>query len=147
MVNLHPDNFEEIVAVNALYRPGPMDNINHFIARKKGQEAVNLPAKELAPILAPTYGILVYQEQVMQVAAVMGGFSLGEADLLRRAMSKKKLATMAGMKEAFLAGANKRGYPNAVAEQVFAYIDQFANYGFNRSHAVAYSKMAFEMAD
>lgn len=146
LVNLHPDNFEEIVAVNALYRPGPMDNINHFIARKKGQEAVNLPAKELAPILAPTYGILVYQEQVMQVAAVMGGFSLGEADLLRRAMSKKKLATMASMKEAFLAGANKRGYPNAVAEQVFAYIDQFANYGFNRSHAVAYSKMAFEMA-
>lgn len=146
LVNLHPDNFEEIVAVNALYRPGPLENIRHFIARKKGQEKVTLPAKELAPILSTTYGILVYQEQVMQVAAVMGGFSLGEADLLRRAMSKKKAQTMASMKEAFLTGARQRGYQEAAAEQVFSYIDQFANYGFNRSHAVAYSKMAFEMA-
>lgn len=86
---LHPDNFELVAAVNALYRPGPMENIDHFIARKQGQEPVSYPAEQLAPILGPTYGILVYQEQVMQVAAVMGGFTLGEADLLRRAMSKK----------------------------------------------------------
>lgn len=146
LVDLHPDNFEELVAVDALYRPGPMDNIAHFIARKKGQERVTLPDPALASILRPTYGILVYQEQVMQVAVVMAGFTLGQADLLRRAMSKKKAAVMAAMKEQFLAGARAKGYDEAVAKQVFSYIDQFAHYGFNRSHAVAYSKMAFQMA-
>lgn len=145
LVQLHPDNFELIVAVNALYRPGPMENIDHFIARKKGTEKVTYPDESLQPILGPTYGILVYQEQVMQVASQMAGFSMGEADLLRRAMSKKKRATMDNMRTKFLAGAKKRGYANKVANQVFDYIDQFANYGFNRSHAVAYSKMAFQM--
>ncbi len=143
---LHPDNFELVAAVNALYRPGPMENIDHFIARKKGQEPVNYPAPELADILGPTYGILVYQEQVMQVAAVMGGFSLGEADLLRRAMSKKKRTVIDEMKQQFLAGAQKNGFTVEVATQVYQYIEQFANYGFNRSHAIAYSKMAFELA-
>lgn len=90
MIRLHPENFEMIVAVNALYRPGPMDNIAHFIARKEGREKVTLPDPSLASILAPTYGILVYQEQVMQLAAKMAGFTLGQADLLRRAMSKEK---------------------------------------------------------
>lgn len=143
---LHPDQFEDIVAVNALYRPGPMENIAHFIARKQGKEPVRLPDQSLAPILAPTYGILVYQEQVMQLASAMAGFTLGEADLLRRAMSKKKKQTMDSMRAKFMAGARAKGYQPDLASRVFDYIDQFANYGFNRSHAVAYSKMAFEMA-
>lgn len=146
LIRLQPDSFEDIVAVNALYRPGPLDNIPHFIARKHGQEPVEIPDASLQPILGPTYGILVYQEQVMQVASLMAGFTLGQADLLRRAMSKKKRATMESMRQRFLKGATARGYSLKVATQVFNYIDQFANYGFNRSHAVAYSKMAFEMA-
>lgn len=143
---LHPDNFELVAAVNALYRPGPMENIDHFIARKQGTETVTYAAPELQPILGPTYGILVYQEQVMQVAAVMGGFSLGEADLLRRAMSKKKKAVIDEMRQQFITGAEQQHFSTAVATQVYQYIEQFANYGFNRSHAVAYSKMAFELA-
>lgn len=146
LVELSPDSFEDIVAVNALYRPGPMENIPHFIARKHGREPVQLPDQSLEPILGPTYGILVYQEQVMQVASRMAGFTLGQADLLRRAMSKKKRATMESMRTRFIKGAVNHGYTPQLAEQVFNYIDQFANYGFNRSHAVAYSKMAFEMA-
>lgn len=146
LVNLHPDSFEDIVAVNALYRPGPLENIPHFIARKQGKEHYQLPDPSLEPILGATYGILVYQEQVMQLASVMAGFSLGEADLLRRAMSKKKRATMEGMRAKFMNGAQANGYSAELAKRVFNYIDQFANYGFNRSHAVAYSKMAFQMA-
>ena len=146
LVKLKPDRFADLVAVNALYRPGPLDNINHFIARKQGKEDYHLPDQSLAQILGPTYGILVYQEQVMQVAAVMAGFSLGQADLLRRAMSKKKAAVMDQMKARFIAGAEKNGYAPALATQVFDYIERFANYGFNRSHAVAYAKMAFQMA-
>lgn len=146
LVNLHPDSFEDIVAVNALYRPGPLENIPHFIARKHGKESYRLPDPSLEPILGTTYGILVYQEQVMQLASVMAGFSLGEADLLRRAMSKKKRATMEGMRAKFMKGAQQNGYSAELAKRVFNYIDQFANYGFNRSHAVAYSKMAFQMA-
>ncbi|MDO4903469.1 MAG: DNA polymerase III subunit alpha [Limosilactobacillus sp.] len=146
LTSLRPDRFEDIVAVNALYRPGPMENIPHFIARKHGQEAVKLPDPSLEPILGKTYGILVYQEQVMQLASAMAGFTLGEADLLRRAMSKKKKQTMESMRAKFLQGAAQKGYPTQLATQVFNYIDQFANYGFNRSHAVAYSMMAFQMA-
>ncbi|MCC4387984.1 DNA polymerase III subunit alpha [Limosilactobacillus reuteri] len=146
LVNLHPTNFEDIVAVNALYRPGPMENIPHFTARKAGKEKIAYPAPSLEKILGPTYGILVYQEQVMQLASVMAGFTLGEADLLRRAMSKKKKATMEDMRTKFIAGTTEHGYSAQVAHQVFEYIDRFANYGFNHSHAVAYSMMAFEMA-
>ncbi|MCD7131057.1 DNA polymerase III subunit alpha [Limosilactobacillus agrestis] len=146
LANLHPTNFEDIVAVNALYRPGPMENIPHFTARKAGREKITYPAPSLEKILGPTYGILVYQEQVMQLASVMAGFTLGEADLLRRAMSKKKKSTMEDMRTKFIAGATEHGYSAQVAHQVFEYIDRFANYGFNRSHAVAYSMMAFEMA-
>ncbi|WP_461213113.1 DNA polymerase III subunit alpha [Lacticaseibacillus sp. GG6-2] len=143
---LQPTAFEDVVAVNALYRPGPMENIDHFIARKHGKEPITYPAEALAPILAPTYGVLVYQEQVMQVASAMGGFSLGEADLLRRAMSKKKAAVLAEERAKFIAGAKAKGYSQDVAETVYAYIDRFANYGFNRSHAVAYSMIAFWLA-
>lgn len=143
---LQPDSFELVAAVNALYRPGPMENIDTFIRRKSGQEQVTYAAPALKPILGPTYGVLVYQEQVMQVASVMGGFTLGEADLLRRAMSKKKKQTMDAMQKKFVSGAQRLGYAPAVAQQVFAYMDRFANYGFNRSHAVAYSKLAFQLA-
>ncbi|MGV0167518.1 DNA polymerase III subunit alpha [Furfurilactobacillus sp. WILCCON 0119] len=143
---LHPETFELVVAVNALYRPGPMENIDRFIARKKGQEPVTYPAQVLEPILGPTYGIIVYQEQVMRVAAVMGGFSLGKADLLRRAMSKKDHAKIDALRDEFIAGATEKGFTQAVAVQVYDYIENFASYGFNRSHAVAYSKMAFELA-
>lgn len=143
---LKPDSFELVAAVNALYRPGPMENIDHFIQRRFGQEPVSYPDKSLKTILAPTYGIIVYQEQVMQVASQMGGFSLGQADLLRRAMSKKKRATMDAMQKQFIDGATAKGYAETVAVATFDYIDRFANYGFNRSHAVAYSKMAFELA-
>ena len=146
LVGLHPDRFEDIIAVNALYRPGPLENISHFIARKHGQEKYQIPDPALRAILAPTYGILVYQEQVMQLASAMAGFTLGEADLLRRAMSKKKASVMAGMRDKFLKGAVKNGFTMERAQQVFDYIDQFANYGFNRSHAVAYSMLAFELA-
>lgn len=143
---LHPTSFEDIAAVNALFRPGPMQNIDHFIARKHGQEPVIYPAESLKAILQNTYGVLVYQEQVMQVASVMGGFSLGQADLLRRAMSKKKGDVILQMKKRFISGALQKGYTLKTAAQVYDYIEKFANYGFNRSHAVAYSKMAFQLA-
>lgn len=143
---LHPSSFEDIAAVNALYRPGPMENIDHFIQRRHGVEKSTYPAESLKPILEKTYGILVYQEQVMQVASTMGGFTLGQADLLRRAMSKKKGAVIEQMKARFVSGAEKRGFAPKVAEQVYEYIEKFAGYGFNRSHAVAYTKMAFQLA-
>lgn len=143
---LRPDTFELVAAVNALYRPGPMENIDHFIKRRFNQEPVTYPDASLKTILAPTYGIIVYQEQVMQVASAMAGFTLGQADLLRRAMSKKKKATMEAMRKRFIEGAVAKGHAANVAEATFDYIDRFANYGFNRSHAVAYSKMAFELA-
>lgn len=143
---LKPDSFELIAAVNALYRPGPMENIDHFIKRRFGQEPVSYPDESVKPILQSTYGIIVYQEQVMQVASVMGGFTLGQADLLRRAMSKKKKQTMDEMQKRFITGAQAKGYSTDVATATFAYIDRFANYGFNRSHAVAYSKLAVELA-
>lgn len=143
---LHPDSFEDIVAVNALYRPGPMNNIGHFINRKHGKERVQYPDPSLKKILGPTYGVLVYQEQVMQTAQVLAGFSLGEADLLRRAMSKKNADVIQKEREKFIQGAVKLGRRKEVAEQVYDYVAQFANYGFNRSHAVAYSKIAFWLA-
>ena len=143
---LHPDSFEDIVAVNALYRPGPMNNIDHFINRKHGKERVQYPDPSLKEILGTTYGVLVYQEQVMQTAQVLAGFSLGEADLLRRAMSKKNADVIQRERAKFIEGAIKLGRKKKTAEKVYDYIAQFANYGFNRSHAVAYSKIAFWLA-
>ena len=143
---LHPDNFEDLVAVNALYRPGPMQNIDTFVARKNGKEPVRYPDPSLKQILQPTYGILVYQEQVMQTAQILAGFSLGEADILRRAMSKKKQDVIEQEKSKFIAGVVKNGHSKEVGERVYHYIEQFANYGFNRSHAVAYTKIAFWLA-
>ena len=146
LFKLSPSSFEDVAAVNALYRPGPMNNIDEFIARKHGKKRVTYPDPSLKKILEPTYGIMVYQEQVMQVASAMGGFTLGQADLLRRAMSKKKHAVIAEMREKFIAGAKQKGFSSQSAQKVYEYISRFGDYGFNRSHAVAYSKMAFELA-
>lgn len=143
---LKPTDFEDIVAVNALYRPGPMANIPIFIKRKHAQQHGHYPDAKIEAILAPTYGILVYQEQVMQVAAQMGGFTLGEADSLRRAMSKKQKSVIDAQQTAFLKGAQQRGYDATDAQKMYQYIERFANYGFNRSHAVAYSMIAFQLA-
>ncbi|USS92761.1 DNA polymerase III subunit alpha [Fructilactobacillus ixorae] len=143
---MHPDRFELIAAVNALYRPGPMENIDTFIKRKNGQEEYHYQNAAIQKILGATYGIIVYQEQVMQLAATMAGFSLGQADVLRRAMSKKHHQEMESMRERFISGSLHNGYSQETAEQTFAYIEQFASYGFNKSHAVAYSKMAVELA-
>lgn len=143
---LHPERFEDVALVNALYRPGPMQNIDEVVKRKNHNEALTYPDDSLVEILKPTYGVIVYQEQVMLVASKMAGFSLGQADILRRAMSKKKLGVMEQMKVLFMDGSKKRGHSEQVANKVFDYIERFANYGFNKSHAVAYTKMAYELA-
>lgn len=143
---MHPDSFEDVVAANALFRPGPSQNIGHFIARKHGQEQPTVLDESIADILAPTYGIIVYQEQVMRVAERFAGFTLGEADLLRRAMSKKDAGKLANIKTDFISGAVANGHTEALAQEVYGYIETFAQYGFNRSHAVAYSKLAVQLA-
>ncbi|MGX7051446.1 DNA polymerase III subunit alpha [Leuconostoc palmae] len=143
---LNPVTFEHIVAVNALYRPGPSRNIDTFIKRRHGKEQVAVLDPSLKTILAPTFGIIVYQEQVMLVAERYAGFSLSEADVLRSAMSKKKLNKMAEMRDKFIEGAVRLGHHHAQAKKIFEYIDEFANYGFNRSHAVAYTKLSFQLA-
>ncbi|MDR3190709.1 MAG: DNA polymerase III subunit alpha [Lactobacillaceae bacterium] len=143
---LQPDTFEDLVAANAIFRPGPMQFIPNFIARKHGREAIVIPDPAIANIVEPTYGIIVYQEQVMRVAQQFAGFSLGQADLLRRAMSKKDAAEIANLKKRFIDGAVKQGHAPEIAQQVYGYIEPFAQYGFNRSHAVAYSKLGFQLA-
>jgi DNA polymerase-3 subunit alpha len=143
---LGPESIEDIAAVNALYRPGPMQNIDTFIRRKKGQEKVVYPDATLVPILQNTYGIIVYQEQIMQVASKMAGFSLGQADILRRAISKKKKDVLDEERRHFVEGAVANHFSAEKAEEVYDYIERFANYGFNRSHAFAYSFIGFQMA-
>ncbi|WP_231603518.1 DNA polymerase III subunit alpha [Bacillus sp. FJAT-27231] len=143
---LQPNHFEDIVAVNALYRPGPMESIPLYIERKHGHQPVHYPHPDLQAILEPTYGVLIYQEQIMQIASRLAGFSLGEADLLRRAVSKKKKDVLNSERRHFVEGAMKNGYSKEVAEDIYHLIVQFANYGFNRSHAVAYSFIAYGMA-
>lgn len=146
LIKLHPTSFADIVATNALYRPGPMENIDTFVARKNGQQEIAYPDPALAPVLHDTYGVLVYQEQVMQVAVLMGGFTMAQADSLRRAVSKKNRSEMDAAKQQFLDGAQRQGFSVTVAETVYDYIERFANYGFNKSHAVAYSMIAFWLA-
>ncbi|MBM7692875.1 DNA polymerase-3 subunit alpha [Peribacillus deserti] len=146
LTRLKPTRFEDIVAVNALYRPGPMENIPLFIERKHGIQPLEYPHKDLEPILLPTYGVIVYQEQIMQIAAKLAGFSLGEADLLRRAVSKKKKDVLDKERAHFVEGASKQGYEEKTANEVYDLIVRFANYGFNRSHAVAYSFIAYQLA-
>ncbi|WP_164216773.1 DNA polymerase III subunit alpha [Virgibacillus sp. YIM 98842] len=143
---LKPTEFEDVVAVNALYRPGPMENIPVYIKRKHEQESVSYPHPALAPILGKTYGVLVYQEQIIQIAYRMAGFTLAEADLLRRAVSKKQQAVMDDQKEKFIEGCIQNGYEKRIGEEIFAWIVKFSNYGFPRSHAVAYSKISYQLA-
>ncbi len=143
---LRPDRFEDIVAMVALYRPGPMDNIPTYIARKMGEEEVDYLHPLLEPILKETYGVIIYQEQVMQIAQVLSGYSLGEADLLRRAMGKKNKEEMARQKARFVEGALEKGVERAQAEFIFELVDKFAGYGFNKSHAVAYALLAYQTA-
>jgi len=141
---LKPDIFEDIIAVVALYRPGPMDNIPSFIDRKNGREDITFMHPTLEPILKETYGIMIYQEQVMQAAQEMAGYSLGGADLLRRAMGKKIKAEMDAQRERFIGGAKAQGTSAAKASEVFDTIAKFAGYGFNKSHAAAYALVAYQ---
>src|SRR5258706_5843074 len=141
---LKPDRFDEVIALVALYRPGPMDLIPDFIERKHGRQRVDYPDPRLEPILGPTYGIMVYQEQVMQIAQVLGGYTLGSADLLRRAMGKKKAEEMAAQRAIFKAGAAKNGLSASKADVIFDLMEKFAGYGFNKSHAAAYALLAYQ---
>ncbi|NRO96029.1 DNA polymerase III subunit alpha [Paraburkholderia sp. NMBU_R16] len=141
-----PDRFEDIIALVALYRPGPMDLIPSFCARKHGRETVDYPDPRVEPVLKETYGIMVYQEQVMQMAQIIGGYSLGGADLLRRAMGKKKAEEMAKHRELFREGAAKNGLSAAKADEIFDLMEKFAGYGFNKSHAAAYALLAYYTA-
>ncbi|MCO7124838.1 DNA polymerase III subunit alpha [Sporolactobacillus shoreicorticis] len=143
---LQPTEFEDIVAVNALYRPGPSQFIDHYVRRKHGEEKVVYPHSDLEPILRQTYGVLVYQEQIMQIAVKMAGYSLGQADILRRAVGKKKRGLLEDQKKTFMSGCVQNHYSEAVASQIFDLIVRFANYGFNRSHAVAYSFVSYRLA-
>ncbi|WP_027955152.1 DNA polymerase III subunit alpha [Halobacillus kuroshimensis] len=146
LTKLKPTHFEDVVAVNALYRPGPMEYIDTYIERKNKKAAIELPHEDLERILSPTYGVLVYQEQIMQVAGLAAGYSLGQADMLRRAVSKKQGGVLESERKAFVSGALENGYSEQVAEQLFDWIVKFSNYGFNRSHAVAYSLISYQLA-
>jgi DNA polymerase-3 subunit alpha len=138
-----PSRLEDLIALNALYRPGPMDLIPSFVARKHGREVIEYPHPLVAEMLSETYGIMVYQEQVMQTAQILGGYSLGGADMLRRAMGKKKAEEMAEHRAIFRAGAAKNDITEAKADEVFDLMEKFAGYGFNKSHAAAYSLLAY----
>lgn len=143
---VQPVQFEEIVATTSLNRPGASDYIDNFVKRKHGQEKVEMLDSSLEDILAPTYGIMLYQEQVMQVAQRFAGFSLGKADILRRAMGKKDATEMHRIEAEFVTGALDLGHSEIKAKEVFAVMEKFAGYGFNRSHAYAYSALAFQLA-
>ncbi len=145
---LAPDRFEDIIAVLALYRPGPLGSgmVDDFILRKKGQQAIDYFHPDLKACLEPTYGVIVYQEQVMQISQIIGGYTLGGADMLRRAMGKKKPEEMAKHRETIAAGAKERGYDPALAEQLFDLMTKFAEYGFNKSHTAAYAVVTYHTA-
>ena len=148
ILRLRPDSFEDLVALVALFRPGPLQSgmVDDFINRKHGREPVRYPHPDIAPILQPTYGVILYQEQVMQIAQVLAGFTLGGADLLRRAMGKKKPEEMAKQRELFAAGAAERGVDKDVAEYIFDLMEKFAGYGFNKSHSAAYALVSYQTA-
>ena len=146
LVKLKTSEFDDIVNALALYRPGPMEMIPSFINRKFGLEKINYLHNDLVDILKPTYGIIVYQEQILLIANKFAGYTLGEADVLRRAVSKKKMDVLESEREKFVKGAYNKGYDNKLANQIFDYILKFANYGFNKSHSVAYSLVSYQMA-
>ncbi|HVY04267.1 MAG TPA: DNA polymerase III subunit alpha, partial [Caulobacterales bacterium] len=143
---LRPTKFEDIIALVALYRPGPMDDIPKYIACKHGEEPIEYPHEMLAPILEETYGVIVYQEQAMQIAQVLSGYSLGEADILRRAMGKKIPAEMAKQKSRFIEGALENGVDQDTADYVFELVAKFAGYGFNKGHSAPYGLLAYQTA-
>jgi len=143
---LKPDRFEDIMAMTALYRPGPMDNIPTYINRKHGDEPVDCLHPMLAPVLEETYGVIIYQEQVLKIAQVMAGYSLGQADILRKAMGKKDKAIMAQQQAEFVAGAVKKGVRRQEAAYIFELVDKFAGYGFNKAHTAAYAHVAYYTA-
>lgn len=144
--DIHPTNFLDIVAINALYRPGPMDFIPVYARRKAGKEMVTMPHPVLEPILQETFGVIVYQEQIIKIASVLAGFTMGQADLLRRAVSKKDRQVLEEQRAAFIQGALQQGFDQQVAEEVYELIVRFADYGFPKSHAVAYSVISYQMA-
>jgi DNA polymerase-3 subunit alpha len=146
LVDMRPDRFEDIIALVALYRPGPMANIPTYCARKHGDEEPEYLHPMLEPILKETFGVIIYQEQVMQIAQVMAGYSLGEADLLRRAMGKKIRLEMEQQRERFVSGAIERGIPPGQADTIFELLAKFADYGFNKSHAAAYAMLSYHTA-
>jgi DNA polymerase-3 subunit alpha len=141
-----PTSIEDLIALNALYRPGPMDNIDQFVDSKWGRQTIKYPDPSLEGILKETYGVIVYQEQVMQVAQTIAGYSLGQADILRRAMGKKKLDVMKEEKAKFIAGAKARGFAENDADRIFEILVPFAGYGFNKSHSAAYAILAYQTA-
>jgi DNA polymerase III subunit alpha len=145
---LAPDRFEDIIAVLALYRPGPLGSgmVDDFILRKKGQQKIDYFHPDLTACLSPTYGVIVYQEQVMQISQIIGGYTLGGADMLRRAMGKKKPEEMAAHRATIAEGAQKRGYDPTLAEQLFDLMTKFAEYGFNKSHTAAYAVVTYQTA-
>ncbi len=148
IVKMQPDCFEDLVALLALYRPGPIGSgmLDDFIGRKKGTTPITYDLPELEPILSETYGVIVYQEQVMRIANVVAGYSLGDADLLRRAMGKKKASEMEKQKQRFIAGATELGHKADIAERIFDLMAYFAGYGFNKSHSAAYAVISFQTA-
>jgi DNA polymerase-3 subunit alpha len=143
---VRPNSIDDVIALISLYRPGPMKNIDTYVEVKSGRRPANYLHPELEPVLRETYGVIVYQEQVMQIARILAGYSLGEADLLRRAMGKKLPAEMAKQKTRFLAGASARGVPEDQASHIFELVSEFAGYGFNKSHAAAYAVVAYQTA-
>jgi DNA polymerase III subunit alpha len=148
LMRYQPTRLEDLCALNALYRPGPIQGgmVDDFIDRKHGRKKVVYELPDLEPILSETYGVIVYQEQVMQVANQLAGYSLGDADLLRRAMGKKKAEEMAKQRATFMKGALERGYNEKKASHIFDLMEQFAGYGFNKSHSAAYAYLAYVTA-
>ena len=146
LTKLKPSSFDDIIAALALYRPGAMDYIDNYIRRKEGKEKVEYIDKSLEPILSSTYGIIIYQEQILEIARTLAGYTLGEADILRRAISKKKEEILLKEKPKFIKKSIEKGYSKEVAEQIYNLILKFANYGFNKSHSVGYATVAYKMA-
>lgn len=143
---IRPDNLEDVTAINALFRPGPLERVSDFIELKHGRKEMNFPFPELEKVLKDTYGVIIYQEQVMDIARIIGGYTLGMADMLRRAMSKKKVEEMDRHRRIFCDGAEERGFDRKKAEDLYELMASFAAYGFNKSHAVAYAFIAYQTA-
>jgi DNA polymerase III subunit alpha len=146
LIGMRPDRFEDIIALVALYRPGPMDNIPLYNARKNGQEKAEYIHEKIEPVLKETHGVIIYQEQVMQIAQILSGYSLGEADLLRRAMGKKIREEMDSQRTRFVDGAVEHGLTKFKADEIFDLLAKFADYGFNKSHAAAYALVSYQTA-